>query len=537
MTDRSTSGDVVPENAVAAWRDAIGLDAVICAAGPLANAGSATFATTSRVAAILRPASHTEVEQCVRIANRFRVAMYPVSSGKNWGYGSRAPVRDSVLLDLSRLNRIIDFSEELAYVTIEPGVTQRHLYEFLRGRNSQLWMDATGASPDCSIIGNTVERGFGHTPMGEHCSHACAFQVVLPTGDTIETGFGRFPNAKATPLSRWGVGPAFDGLFSQSNLGIVTRMTVWLMPRPEHFEAFVFQANKPVGPIVDALRPLRMSGTLRSVIHLGNDYKVLSGTGQYPWQATDGKTPLSLETMARLRSELRIAQWSGTGALYGTKAQVREAKRLLRLALAGRIDRLQFVDDNRLRLLRRVERPYRLITRRNDVQRALKMLPSLLDVLQGAPTDGFLSSAYWRKRTPIPEKEKMDPDADKCGLLWCSPVAPTTGEDVTHVTSLGTAVALKHGFEPMISTSLINERMTISTIALTYDREQQGEDSRAQACYQALSEELFKRGYPPYRLNVNSMDLASLPGAYSDMLRAVKDALDPNRILAPGRYE
>ena len=185
-----------------------------------------------------------------------------------------------MLVDLGRLNRIVDFNEELAYVTIEPGVTQRQLYEFLRERGSRLWMDATGASPDCSIIGNTMERGFGHTPMGDHCSNVCGFEVVLPDGECIETGFARFPGAHDRRLEPLGRGPSLDGLFSQSNFGIVTRMSVWLMPAPEHFEAFFFMcsAEAGIGPIIDALRPLRMNGTLRSVMHIGNDYKVLAGT-------------------------------------------------------------------------------------------------------------------------------------------------------------------------------------------------------------------------------------------------------------------
>src|SRR4030095_17003422 len=141
-----------------------------------------------------------------------------------WGYGSRVPAGDGVLLDLGRLNRIVAFDEDLAYVTIEPGVTQGQLYEFLRERGSRLWMDATGASPDCSIIGNTMERGFGHTPMGDHCNNVCAFEVVLPTGECVQTGFGRFAEAKAGALGRWGLGPSLDGLFSQSNLGLVTSL-------------------------------------------------------------------------------------------------------------------------------------------------------------------------------------------------------------------------------------------------------------------------------------------------------------------------
>src|SRR5262249_33621177 len=148
--------------------------------------------------------------------------------------------RDAVLVDLGRLNQIVDFDEELAYVTLEPGVTQGQLIAFLREQKSTLWMDATGAGLDCSIIGNTLERGFGHTPMGDHCANASALEVVLPNGECVETGFGRFPGAKAGALGRWGLGPSLDGLFSQSNLGIVTRMTVWLMPAPESFQAFFF---------------------------------------------------------------------------------------------------------------------------------------------------------------------------------------------------------------------------------------------------------------------------------------------------------
>ena len=121
----------------------------------LASAGTGTFATSSRVLAILRPGNRDHVQEIVRTANRHRVPLYPFSTGKNWGYGSRVPARDGVLVDLGRMNRIVAFDEQLAYVTIEPGVTQRQLYAYLQERGSRLWMDATGASPDCSVIGNT----------------------------------------------------------------------------------------------------------------------------------------------------------------------------------------------------------------------------------------------------------------------------------------------------------------------------------------------------------------------------------------------
>jgi 4-cresol dehydrogenase (hydroxylating) len=535
MFDSDAPDNVAFASAISEWRRALGDANVTTQREATLPASTATFSTSARVTAILKPGSRDDVQRCVRIANQFAVPLYPISTGRNWGYGSRVPIRDGVLLDLSRLNRILDFNEELAYVTLEPGVSQRQLHDFLHGQRSRLWMDATGSSPDCSVIGNTLERGFGHTPMGDHCSQACGFEVVLPTGDVIETGFCRFPAGKTGFLSRWGTGPSLDGLFSQSNFGIVTRMTVWLMPAPEYFQAFVFQSDKAIGPIVDALRPLRMNGTIRSVMHLGNDYKVLSGTGQYPWEAAGQKIPLSAEVLARLRRELRISQWNGSGALYGTRARVREARTLLRRALRGKVDRLRFVDERALRVLQRVEKPYRAITRRNDLGRTLKLLQPLMDVLRGVPTESFLSSAYWRKKSPVPAK--MNPDDDNCGLLWCSPVAPNTGADVTEVTRLASEIVPKHGFEPIVSVSVINERVTVSTIAITYDREVPGEDERAMLCYRTLTDQLLQRGYPPYRLNVSSMDLGSPAGTYMDLLHRLKTALDPKGILSPGRYE
>jgi 4-cresol dehydrogenase (hydroxylating) len=523
------------DEALREWEAAIGAEHVVQDSGVLHAAGTATFATQSKVQAILRPSTREEVQECLRIANRHRVAVYPVSTGKNWGYGSRVPVEDGVLVELGRLNRILELDEDLAYVTIEPGVTQRQLYDFLKTHKSRLWMDATGASPDCSIIGNTMERGFGHTPMADHCGNACALEVVLPTGDCVQTGFAAFEGTKPGALGRWGVGPSLDGLFSQSNLGIVTRMSVCLMPEPEAFQSFFFlcRDEQGLGPIIDALRPLRLNGTLRSVMHLGNDYKVLAGTGQFPWAATNGRTPLDRQTMAGFRKTLNIGAWNGAGGLYGTRGQVRDARAQVRNALRGKVDRLQFVGDRLLGIMGRFARPFRLVTGW-DISRTLQVLAPVYGLMKGVPTEAPMASAYWRKKSDIPAD--MDPDRDRCGLLWCSPVLPNTGAHAIEVTRLATETLLGHGFEPQMSMSLASERSSICVITISYDRDVAGEDDRAAACYQVLVEALLARGFPPYRLPVGSMGYFDRSAA-SGVVRTLKAALDPNGVLAPGRYQ
>ncbi len=525
----------VPEIALREWADIVGPEHVVTDEASRRKVEVGTFPSSHRVPAIIRPGSRQEVQECLRVANRHQAPVYPISSGKNWGYGSSVPASDGcVLLDLRRMNRILDFSEDLGYVTVEPGVTQGQLYSFLQEQGSRLWMDATGASPQCSLIGNAVERGFGHTPYGDHFAHTCGLEVVLPDGNVIETGFARFPGAKAAPLYRWGVGPTLDGLFSQSNFGVVTRMSIWLMPAPEYFQAYYFRCEsaRDLGALVNALRPLRMNGTIRSSSHIANDYKVLSALQQYPWDETAGQTPLAPAMMEKFRKQLRIGAWNGSGALYGTKAQVKEARRLLRRALAGKAQRLQFLDDRMLALAGRFARQYEWISGWN-MERTLAVLKPVYGLMKGIPTDHPLESTYWRKRTRPPAQ--MDPDRDGCGLLWCSPVCPNDGRHAQELTDLINDLVLSHGFEPAISLTVITDRTLACIISIAFDREVHGEDERAMACYHALLSRLAQNGYHSYRLSIGSMSQMG-EGTYTDVLRSVKRALDPGGILAPGRY-
>ena len=536
MYSHFSDKNIIPSSVLLEWESVLGKEYVVTKGSGVLEAEATTFATNQRVPAILYPATREQVQQCLRIAGRYQVPVYPVSTGKNWGYGSRVPVEsDCVLLDLHRMNRIVDYSENLAYVTVEPGVTQGQLFCFLAARKSQLWMDATGSSPDCSLIGNTLERGFGHTPYGDHISNVCRFEVVLATGELLETGFGRYTNAQAASVYPWGSGPSLDGLFAQSNFGVVTRMTFWLMPAPERFEAFFFRSHKDESlPIlVDALQPLRLNGTLRGAIHLGNDYKVISAIRQYPWEETNGLTPLSPDLLRKFRKEMNFGAWNGSGGLYGTRAQVAEARRLVQVALRGKVDKLQFLSNRLFRLASRFSRPIGIVTGW-DLSKTLALVKPLYGLMQGVPTDQSLASVYWRKRNPPPKE--MDPDKDLCGLLWCSPVAPAEGRHARIIESLAAGILPRHGFEPMLSITMITGRALMCVISISYDREVQGEDQKARACFDELRSELAVKGYPPYRLGIQSMGQIPGGGAYGELLAAIKSSVDPAGILAPGRY-
>lgn len=524
--------------AIAACRQALGDEHVATGEDTLRRYQETTFATARRVPAVIRPGSTAEVQECLRIANRYGTPVYPISTGKNVGYGGRVPTSEAALvMELGRMDRIVEYNEALGYVVLQPGVTQQQLYDFLVAQGGRYWMDATGASARHSIIGNIAERGFGHTPYGDHFANACGMEVVLPTGDLVHTGFGRFPNAKARYTYRWGVGPYIDGLFTQSNLGVITELTVWLMPVPEYTQSFYFSVDRheQLAEVIELLRPLRLDGTLRSAMHIGNDYKVLSSIQLYPWKETGGETPLRREVLERFAKSWDFGAWNASGALYGTRQEVASARKRLKTVLKGRVKKLRFLDDRLLALAVTLQKPYQWITGMN-LPEMLKIIKPVYGMTKGVPTEDMIPSTYWRKRDPAPADP--DPERDGCGLMWLAPIAPTNGAQALEVADITSEVISRHGFEPAISITMITERATDSVISIGYDRGTPGEDERAMACHDELLARLTDAGYYPYRLGVQSQ--GKLPEAepgYRLFLSRVKQALDPNGILAPGRYD
>jgi 4-cresol dehydrogenase (hydroxylating) flavoprotein subunit len=285
-------------NSLAAWRAELGSENVITGPGELEAAETATFATTQRIVAIVRPANVAEVEACVRIANRYATPVYAVSRGSNWGLGSRVPTETGcALLDLVRLDRIVDYNEQLGYITVQPGVTFRQVHDFLRTQKSRFFAAVTGGPPNGSLLGNALERGEGRGPYGDRAAHVCGMEVVLPSGETFRTGFRRFENATTARLSQWGVGPYLAGLFIQSNFGIVTELTVWLYPRPKRLAFFSLPIDDTaeLARVIDVIQPLVLEGTIAShSFGFWNAYKLMAIRARYPWQAMKNQTPLCL---------------------------------------------------------------------------------------------------------------------------------------------------------------------------------------------------------------------------------------------------
>ena len=120
------------KEAIKAFEEVIGAEYTHTDSMSMEKYHSSCIPVSRVIAAVLQPDSAKDVQQIVKIAAKFNVGLYPISTGNNWGYGSANPVRDNnIIVDLSRMNRIIEVNQKLAYTVIEPGVTQQQLYEYL----------------------------------------------------------------------------------------------------------------------------------------------------------------------------------------------------------------------------------------------------------------------------------------------------------------------------------------------------------------------------------------------------------------------
>lgn len=524
------------EGAIAKFSTDLGAGKVAHDPETIARYARTTQADAPRPCCILYPESTEEVQAITRIASEHDVVLYPISGGKNWGYGDAcAPFEGSAIVDLGHMNKILEVNTELAYCVLEPGVTQKQLYDYLQENNTGLWMDATAAGPDSSLVGNTADRGFGHTRYGDHVLTTSGMEIVLADGRVLNTGFGHYEDAKTTHLYPYGVGPYMDGIFTQSNYGIITKIGLWLMPEPEAFNFFFFQINEyeQLGELVDRLRPLRMNGTLQTAIHVGNDLRMLASSSHYPWDKTS-ETPLPADIRAQMRKDSTARPWQASGSISGTKLHVRGARKALKKALAG-LCTPRFISDWHVNTGEGLARTLTKFGVGSALEWRMRIVRQNFDLLKGVPTSEPLRGAQWRLRNP---PDGVDDLLDAgVGLYWVSPVMPMLGSEPLKVQSIVEPIFHAHGFDMVVSFILLTERSLVAIFNIAFDKSVPEDCKAASDCYDAMLEALMDQGYYIYRSGLQGMPkIKNRSSVYWDVATDLKRALDPKDIIARGRY-
>lgn len=491
-----------------------------------------------RIPAVVQPVSERQIVALVKAANEFQIPLYPISTGHNWGYATANPVQDDcVVVDLSAMTGIRDFDPELGVVTLEPGVTQGQLATFLethgQGGGAQYMVPVSGAGPTCSLVGNALERGFGITPYGDHFAAVTGVRAVLANGDIYRPALSGLGCETIDRLHKWGLGPYLDGLFSQGAFGIVTEMHIVLARRPEVVETFLIEIDKDenLEAAVKATREiLQVSQGAISSINLMNRLRVISMTEPYPADRVEQGQVIPKAIVEEMGRKNLIPPWTGLGAVYGDAKLVKALRGLVRRKLGPCSRRIVFLSGPKVEIIAKAA-PFIPGKLGAKLQDRLVMMRELLDILGGRPSETALRLCYWRSGKRPPADLPMDPARDGCGLHWYSPLVPAKPQVVRDYVEMVEKVCTQHGIEPLITLTSLSERLFDSTVPILFDLEH--EQQTGQACLEALTAAGKRQGLLPYRLGVQSM--ADYTRSWG-LVGAIKNALDPNDILAPGRY-
>lgn len=529
-----------------------GSDHILCSHEALEFYSRCTIPWSRTCGAVALPDSVDQVSRIVRLCNEFEVPLWTFSRGHNWGYGTVLALQEGALIViLQRMNRIHEVNEELCYAVIEPGVSQGQLNEYLKSKGSRLWIDSTDSSPDGSIIGNALDKGVGYTPYGDHFGHLCGMEVVLPDGEVIATG-GVSEKCSSRYTYKWGVGPFVEGMFSQSNLGVVTQAGLWLMPRPEAFEMFVIEIVDPsnLAHAIDAFRELSLRGIVTHC-HGFNDFLAIALTFGYPSHLLQGEDFLSENDIRRFAVQQGLAPWTFLGGVYGSIRQVKANKREIQKSLSP-LGPLVFIDDNSAAWLNRMIQGTRGPGVRGSFYRTLKRLSrlvvprasadimesflALVPILKGEPNESILALAYFKNKDQQPKKA-LDPVRDKCGLIWFAPILPARGNEIRLFLDEIKLICAGNRFETAAILIQVNPRTFIVLVPLFFDRKNVEEAERSQKTYDQLCDLLSTHHYQQYRCCTPQMEniLESNP-SYRRLMRTIKRAVDPNGVIAPGRY-
>ena len=510
-------------NAVDEWRKRIGRENVITDSDHVRKCETATFETSQKITAILKPSSAEEVQSVLQIANQFSVPIYQSSRGRNCGYGTRVPYQsESVLLDLSRLDKILDYNEELAFVRIQAGVTQEQLATFLTSKGDRLMMDPIATFADCSVVANILERGHGLTYYADRIASGSDYEIVLPTGEKLISGFHSFANARAAGLDRWSPGPAIDGLFSQSNFGVVTAMTIWLIPRPEFTQAIAFtiSSQDKFHSALERLRSFKLDGSIKFGPRFFNEYRLIETFSRYPWEKMNGQTPLSQALVEELRAEMGIPLWLGLVGFHGSKNQIAADSEFVMREIREFADRILVVDET-----------------------TGPVKPS------DPPFERFANAAYlgmtgrvervtqrprWRKKT---SPRTDDWSQEDCGIIWFPVSTPFRGDDALNAIEIIRQTVTEFGFEPDMSVSSVRQRTLEVNASIVFDRCDLEQNKNAIPCANETLARLAQAGFYPHRLGLATMAAMERMNEENRLiLSKIKQALDPKNILAAGRY-
>lgn len=490
--------------------------------GPYRDSFSPVWNTAEErhAAAALAPADVAQVQAIVRIAWRHKLPLFPISTGKNFGYGGPSPnVTGSVVLDLKRLNRVLEVDDKRHFALVEPGVSYFDLFRHIEERGLKVMIDC----PDPgwgSPIGNALERGIGYTmpQFRDHFGASCGMEVVLPNGDLMRTGMGALPGAQTWQEYRYGFGPDPAGLFAQGNFGIVTKMGFRLMPMPEYYRTGLITVprRRDFVKLVEHVNHLSDAGLIGEAVY-GSPLQRLLADPQFLALATSPGGPAD-GAMDAAAAAAGLPSWQVDLQFFGPRATTLANWEYACARILGDIAGAQAIAGDHFPLpaseaqLHNTTQPY------NSGIRRMGAL--------GVPSLGI-----WR----------IVGDDGHVGFF---PVLPRSGEAVFEMQRvLGDALRefpLRPFFTAVTTPLFWHSHAFQMVFAPSVRRSDPAHNAIVHAAMKKVVSVAAEHGWGDYRAAPIYQDHVAATYSFGDhALRrfheALKDAIDPDGIIAPGR--
>lgn len=206
------------------------------------------------------PQSTEQVSEVMKLANRHKIPVIPKAAGTNH-VGGCSPIKGGIILNFSRMNKILEINNENLTCKVQSGVVVGNLQKEVESIG--LFFPPDPSNLKVSTIGGGLALNSGGPrafKYGTFKDYVLDLEVVLADGTIINTGAQTAKNATGYNLTQLLVG-------SEGTLGIITEAVLKLVPLPEYTNVMLAYFDT-VAEAVNAVSAIINNHLLPSVIDL-----------------------------------------------------------------------------------------------------------------------------------------------------------------------------------------------------------------------------------------------------------------------------
>ena len=224
-----------------------------------------------KAAALVFVKSTQEVSQIMKFANENRIPVTPRGAGTNL-VGSTVPLDGGIILDLSKMNRLLEIDEETMTATVEPGILLQDFQKLVEERG--LFYPPDPGEKASSLGGNisTNAGGMRAVKYGVTRDYVRGLEVVTADGTVLQAGSKNVKDASGLSLKNLYIG-------SEGTLAVITKCILRLVPKPESSLSVLVPYPDLKTGIKSVLKILRANANPtavefmeRKVVKLGEDF-------------------------------------------------------------------------------------------------------------------------------------------------------------------------------------------------------------------------------------------------------------------------